>query len=145
VEGHVRGVELETAANGRARTVYGDAVILATGGLFGGGLHSDVQGKITEMTHNLEVVNVPPLDEWFSEAFLSGQPQPIHYAGLLTDALLRPLTGAGEPAAPNLFAAGRLLAGYSPIVEGCTEGVDIATAAHAVMQALMMQPARAKS
>ncbi len=37
---------------------------------------------------------------------------------------------------PNLYAAGRLLAGYSPVSEGSTEGVDIATGAHAALRAL---------
>jgi anaerobic glycerol-3-phosphate dehydrogenase len=82
------------------------------------------------------VANVPPLAEWCAYPRLSGEPQPIHHAGLVTDAALRPLDAAGKPAAPNLYAAGRLLAGYSPVVEGSTEGVDIATGAHAALRAL---------
>jgi anaerobic glycerol-3-phosphate dehydrogenase len=40
--------------------------------------------------------------------------------------------------AANLFAAGRLLAGFSPVVEGSTEGVDIATGHHAARQAVAL-------
>ncbi len=44
--GRVTGVLAATAAHGRARRFPADAVILATGGLFGGGLESDYQGRI---------------------------------------------------------------------------------------------------
>ncbi len=135
-DGRVTGVLAETAANGRPRLIPADAVILATGGLFGGGLDSDYQGRVWETVANLPVANVPPLGEWFTKPLLSSQPQPIHAAGLLTDADLRPLDANGHAIAPNLYAAGRLLAGYSPVVEGSTEGVDIATGAHAALRAL---------
>jgi anaerobic glycerol-3-phosphate dehydrogenase len=49
---------------------------------------------------------------------------------------LRPLDGDGSAVAPNLYAAGRLLAGYSPVVEGSAEGVDLATGARAALRAL---------
>ena len=133
-DGRVTGALMETAANGRARVVPADAVILATGGLFGGGLDSDYQGRVWETVAGLHAANVPPLGEWFANPFLSAQP--IHQAGLRTDADLHPLDAEGKPVAPNLYAAGRLLAGYSPISEGSTEGVDIATGAHAALRAL---------
>ncbi len=81
---------------------------------------------------------MPPLAQWFSNPLLSGQPQPIHRAGVATDPDLRPLRAPDIPFAPNLYAAGRLLAGYSPVQEGSTEGVDIATGAHAALRALEM-------
>ncbi|MCZ2095398.1 MAG: anaerobic glycerol-3-phosphate dehydrogenase subunit B [Anaerolineae bacterium] len=133
--GRVTGVLAETAANRRRRNIPADAVILATGGLFGGGLESDYQGRVWETVAGLPVAHVPP-GEWFTYPLLSGQPQPIHRAGVLTDADLHPLDAGGEVVAPNLFAAGRLLAGYSPVQEGSTEGVDIATGAHAALRAL---------
>ncbi len=135
-DGRVTGVLAETAANGRARVLPADAVILATGGLFGGGLESDYHGEIRETVANLPVTGVPPLGEWFTEPLLSGQPQPIHRAGVATDGDLHPLDAEGKIVAPNLYAAGRLLAGYSPVSEGSTEGVDIASGAHAALRAL---------
>ncbi|MFN8562406.1 MAG: anaerobic glycerol-3-phosphate dehydrogenase subunit GlpB [Anaerolineae bacterium] len=134
--GRVAGVYAETAAHGRRRTIPADAVILATGGLFGGGLASDYQGRVVETVAGLPVAGVPPLAEWLAHPLLSGEPQPIHRAGIATDGDLRPLDADGNPVAPNLYAAGRLLAGYSPVVEGSTEGVDIATGAHAALKAL---------
>ncbi|MBI1257790.1 MAG: anaerobic glycerol-3-phosphate dehydrogenase subunit A [Chloroflexi bacterium] len=132
----IAGVLAETAAHARTRLIPADSVILATGGLFGGGLESDYQGRLWETVANLPVANVPPLGDWFAQPLLSGQAQPIHAAGIMTDGDLRPLTVEGNVVAPNLFAAGRLLSGYSPVVEGSTEGVDIATGAHAALKAL---------
>jgi len=68
---------------------------------------------------------------------LSGLPQPVHRIGIMTDADLRPLDAIGEPFARNLYAAGRILAGYSPIAEGSTEGVDIATGVYAARQSIV--------
>lgn len=133
--GRVTGVYAGTA-NGRPRLIPADAVILATGGLYGGGLLSDYTGRVWEPILGLPARNVPERDRWFTEALLSGEPQPIHRVGSETDADLRLLDADGEVVAPNLFAAGRLLAGYSPIVEGSTEGVDIATGVYAALKAV---------
>ncbi len=133
-DGRVTGVQMETAANGRTRVISADAVILATGGLFGGGLDSDYRGIVRETVANLQITGVPPASEWFTEPL--GERQPIHQAGIASDGDLHPLNAEGRAVAPNLYAAGRLLGGYSPVVEGCTEGVDIATGAHAAIKAL---------
>lgn len=135
-DGRAIGVAIETAAHGRPRLIPADAVIMATGGLFAGGLESDYKGRVHEPIADVQVIHVPPLSEWFPHALLSQQPQPIHRAGVATDDALRPLSKAGSPLAANLFAAGRLLAGSSPVIEGCTEGVDIATGARTALLAL---------
>lgn len=134
-DGRVEGVTISTA-NGRVQTIKGDAVILCTGGLFGGGLESDYQGKVRETVVGLPVGNVPPWGGWFTEPFLSGQSQPVHRMGITADSSLRPLDAIGEPFVSNLYAAGRILSGYSPISEGSTEGVDIATGVFAARQAI---------
>ncbi len=133
-DGRVTGVYAGTA-NGRPRLIPADAVILATGGLYGGGLESDYTGRVWETILDLPVSRVPERDQWFSEPLLSDKPQPIHFAGIETDGDLRPLDANGNVIAPNLYAAGRLLSGYSPVIEGCTEGVDIATGVHAAQKA----------
>lgn len=134
-DGRVTGVRAGTA-NGRPRVIPADAVILATGGLYGGGLDSDYTGRVWETICDLPVRAVPPRDQWFSESLLRGRAQPIHAAGIETDADLRPLDADGRVVAPNLYAAGRLLAGYSPVIEGSAEGVDLATGAGAARRAL---------
>lgn len=135
--GRVTGISAQTAS-GRGLTLRGDAVILCTGGLYGGGLASDYLGSIWEPLARLPVKNVPPMEEWFATDFLSGKAQPLHFAGSGTDNHLRPLSENGQPAALNLFVAGRQLAGYSPVAEGSAEGVDIATGVFAAQQAIMM-------
>ncbi|MBL8134651.1 MAG: anaerobic glycerol-3-phosphate dehydrogenase subunit A [Anaerolineae bacterium] len=137
------GVYAETAAHHRPRLVPADAVILATGGLYGGGLESDYRGAVHETVGGMNVVETVPVAEWFSAPLLGDISQPIHRVGVLTDHALRPLDSASGAVAGNLFAAGRLLAGSSPVIEGCTEGVDIASGAHAAIQAIhALQQAR---
>jgi glycerol-3-phosphate dehydrogenase subunit B len=135
-DGRATGVPLETAAHGRPRIVPADAVILATGGLYGGGLDSDYKGNVWETVLGVPVANVPPITDWFSEPLLAGRPQPIHRAGVRTDALLRPLTADGAPFAENVYAAGHVLAGASPVMEGSAEGIDLATGAQAALNAV---------
>jgi glycerol-3-phosphate dehydrogenase len=125
-DGRVTGALAETSAL-RPRRIYAESLVLATGGIYGGGLESDYQGKIVEPIAGLPVANVLALDAWFEQPFTSGAPQPIHAVGVRTDAQMRPLNADGTPFAPNLFACGRLLAGAQPIATGCTEGVDIAS------------------
>ncbi|MBW4437136.1 MAG: anaerobic glycerol-3-phosphate dehydrogenase subunit A [Pleurocapsa minor GSE-CHR-MK-17-07R] len=134
--GRVTGVQTESASHGRPRVIPADAVILATGGLYGGGYESDYTGRVWEPVAHAPVHDVPELGTWFAEAVLTGQPQPIHAAHLATDAQLRPLGENGRPCADNLFAAGRVLGGTSPVSEGCAEGIDLATGVHAALSAL---------
>ncbi len=132
--GRVVGAVANTSAE-RPRTIRADAVVLATGGIYGGGLESDYQGRIVEQVAGLPVAHVPPMEGWFDHPFTSGKPQAIHRIGVRTDDQMRPLTEAGQLFAANLFACGRLLAGANPVAEGCTEGVDIASGTAAGMAA----------
>jgi len=67
---------------------------------------------------------------------MSGTPQPLHRVGVQVDGDSRPVDRQGALVAERLFVAGRLLAGASPISEGATEGIDIASGAHAALKAL---------
>jgi glycerol-3-phosphate dehydrogenase len=135
LDGRVVGAIAETSAL-RSRTIRADAFILATGGIYGGGMESDYLGAVVEMVAGLPVVNVSPMESWFDQPFTSGAGQAIHAAGVRTDAQLRPLNADGGVFADNLFACGRLLAGANPIAEGCTEGVDIASGFRAGQEAV---------
>lgn len=132
--GLIRGVIAETAAQGRGRVIPANAVILATGGLYGGGLDSDYTGRVWETTAELAVRDVSPPETWFANDLLAGKGQPIHRARLAVNGHLQPLTDDDQPFAENLFAAGHILGGCSPTSEGCSEGIDIATAAKAAFQ-----------
>jgi glycerol-3-phosphate dehydrogenase len=135
--GRALGAWAGTAAHGRARRIDADAVILATGGLYGGGLESDHTGRVYETTADLRVVGAPPLSDWMAQPALSGERQPIHDAGIPVDALLRPVDAEGAAVYDNVYVVGRLLGGYSPVQQGCGEGVDIASGVHAALQAVM--------
>ncbi len=135
-DGRVTGVLAATAANTRERLIVGDAVILATGGLYGGGIASDYRGALHEGIADLPLTDAPPLEDWFANALMSGTPQPLHRVGVQVDGDSRPVDGQGALVAERLFVAGRLLAGASPISEGATEGIDIASGAHAALKAL---------
>ncbi len=113
-------------------TVYrAKNVILATGGLYGGGILTDHHGAMAETVFGLPLTAVPPMPEWFSNTFLPSD-HPVHYAGIAVDAQMRPLDGRGAVIYENLRVAGRSLAGYNGTCEGSTEGVWISTAWAAV-------------
>ena len=138
--GRITGAIAQTSAN-RPRTIRADSFILATGGIYGGGLESDYLGSIVEKVAGLPITAPATMESWFDHPFTSGAPQAIHRAGVRVNANLQPLNADGAVFAANLLACGRLLAGASPVAEGCTEGVDLAsgtaagTAAYAIARA----------
>jgi glycerol-3-phosphate dehydrogenase subunit B len=106
-------------------------VVLATGGLYGGGILSDHHGELREPVFALPLTAIPPMSEWFGGTLLTSD-HPIHYAGVMTDSEMRPLDERGQIIYENLRVAGRILAGYNGAREGSTEGVWIATAYAAI-------------
>ena len=113
-------------------TVYrAQNVILATGGLYGGGIISDYRGALRETAIGLPVKGAPQMSEWFAERFIPAT-HPIHYAGIAVDSALRPIAETGPVIYENVRVVGRALAGYNGLREGSTEGVWIATAQHVV-------------
>jgi glycerol-3-phosphate dehydrogenase subunit B len=120
----VRNVVRESVYRGRN-------VILATGGLYGGGIVSDHHGQLVETVFGLPLKGVPPLSEWFADELLPAY-HSIHYAGVAVDNALRPVDEAGRVLFENVRVVGRALAGYNGPCEGSTEGVWIATAQRAV-------------
>ncbi len=133
-----RCVGVEVGALGHANTFRADRVILATGGLYNGGIRSDMRGRLYEPLFGLPVV-VPQGDGragWFRERLLDERGHPVHRAGVRVNARMQPLDAEGAPALANVYAAGDLLAGYDPLTDGCAEGVALATAWCAVRAAL---------
>jgi glycerol-3-phosphate dehydrogenase subunit B len=111
-------------------------IILATGGLYGGGIASNRHGEMREAVFDLPVTIPDAVTDpaagitpaWFEDRFLAAQGHRIHLTGIRASADLQPENGAGEILLENVRIAGRLLAGYNPVVEGSTEGVWLATA-----------------
>ncbi len=140
--GRVTGVVVPDVV--RDRTYRADTYILATGGLYGGGITSDYRGALREVVFGLPLQVPGEMEGWFNERFLppvetlppggdlrhatSLQGHPIHLAGVRANRAMQPVDEAGNVVLENVRIAGRLLAGYDPITEGSTEGVWLATA-----------------
>lgn len=118
----------------RQATYRAHTIILATGGLYGGGIASNHRGELREAVFELPLYAPGGLDDWFAAQFLAEAGHPVHYAGVRTNACLQPVDEAGNVVLENVRIAGRLLAGYNPVVEGSTEGVWLATGYSAAIQ-----------
>jgi glycerol-3-phosphate dehydrogenase subunit B len=113
----------------RDRTYRADAIILATGGLYGGGITSDYTGALREAIFGLPLqAPAGGPDEWFTPLFLGPAGHPIHRAGVRVGVHMQPVDASGRVLLEDVRIAGRLLAGYDPLAEGSTEGVWLASA-----------------
>jgi glycerol-3-phosphate dehydrogenase subunit B len=134
-----RCVGVEVGALGHTNSFYADHFILATGGLYNGGIQSDESGRLWEPIFDLPVQG--PTGEgragWYHDNLLIHRGHPIHrYAGLRVNGQMQPLSLDGVPVLENVYAAGNLLAGFNPLTDGCAEGIALATALKAVRAAL---------
>jgi glycerol-3-phosphate dehydrogenase subunit B len=119
-------------------TVHSDAVILASGRFLGRGLHAE-RKRIRETIFDLPVYQPGERSEWHRSEFLDPRGHRINQAGLEIDDHFRPLNPAGRPAAPNLFAAGSILAHQDWIRQKCGSGLAVATAYAAVRSYLRLR------
>lgn len=122
-------------------TVEARAVIVATGRWVGRGLPAGAPFREPLLDADLWVdgAPIPDPDEQWARELIAPQPwqdHPLFRAGLATDSALRPLARDGQPLAANIFAAGRVLAGFNPFWDGTTEGVDLITGYIAAQNAL---------
>ncbi len=124
----VTGVVLQTA--GGSRTLTADIVILATGGVMHGGLIFQQNGRVRESVLDLPVIHDEGRKHWTASSPLETQPYTNY--GLLTNEQLQPLGADGLPIYTNLYCAGGLIAGPDRSGEGSRQGIDIATAYHAI-------------
>lgn len=136
-----RCTHVEVGALGHANPFYADQFILATGGLYNGGILSDETGRLWEPLFDLPVAT-PPGDGrtgWYGERLLQARGHPIHrLAGLRVNKRLQPLDQDGSPVLENVYAVGHMLAGFNPLTDGCAEGIALATAYKAVQSALQL-------
>jgi glycerol-3-phosphate dehydrogenase subunit B len=128
-DGRVARVIMPAAA--RETTIHAPALVLATGGLTGGGLVALESGQVRETVLDLPV-EVPPSGVWL--ATHAGDPggHPIAAAGIRTDDQLRPIIRRGASPGPRMPAGvrvvGGLLAGQRYLDERCGDGVALASA-----------------
>lgn len=131
-----RATGVAVASAGRETIFPGNAFILATGGLYGGGLLSDDRGHVWEPIAGLAVMAGDDRTAWFRDTLLDPEGHPVHTFGLRVDEALRPLNETGHPVCANLTVAGHALGGFSPLAGGYDEGLDLASAYAAVRAAL---------
>ena len=132
-DGRCEGI---TVQNPPLATEYrADRYILATGRFLGGGLWAEMD-RIVEPLFHLPVFQPGERGKWFGERFFDPEAHPIHRAGIVTDAELRPVDETGRVALENVRAAGSILAHHQAIEEKSREGIDIATGFLAAKRAL---------
>ncbi|GAB4424395.1 MAG: glycerol-3-phosphate dehydrogenase subunit GlpB [Anaerolineae bacterium] len=125
--GQVTQIRMETS--NRLKPVKAKNYVLATGGIFGGGIFADSEGNVTETIFGLPVLADTNRHRWFDKHFISPQGQPVFGFGLKVNDRLNPVNGGSEPLAGNLFAAGAVIAG-SEWTRGRTgDGIAVASAA----------------
>jgi glycerol-3-phosphate dehydrogenase subunit B len=128
--------EAITVQNPPLASEYGaDRFILATGRFLGGGLLAEMD-RIAEPLFQLPVSQPAGRGAWFGERFFDPEAHPIHRAGIVTDADLRPIDESGRALLENVRVAGSILAHHQAIEEKSREGIDIATGFLAAQRAL---------
>jgi glycerol-3-phosphate dehydrogenase subunit B len=120
----VTAVSMSAAA--RRRTIRTGSVVLATGGIAGGGLTATANGQLVEDVLGLPV-EAPPAGDWLTRAPFDPRGHPLGAAGIRTDARLRPVDADGDVVLKNVAVVGSMLAGMRYLSERCGDGVAIAS------------------
>jgi glycerol-3-phosphate dehydrogenase subunit B len=131
--GKLVGVRIRSAARVTPRMCRW--VVLATGGLSAGGIEVDVSGVVSEPALGLPVHAPGPDDAGFLPSYWGDHP--METAGLRVDSTLRPVGPGGEPAYPNVYAAGAVIGGARPWREKSGDGISLSTgylAAEAILK-----------
>jgi glycerol-3-phosphate dehydrogenase subunit B len=110
----------------RERVFRTEAVVLATGGIAGGGLIGRPDGQLVEPLLGLPV-EAPPAENWLSADPFDPAGHPLEAAGIRTNAELRPVDRKGKVVLANVVVVGSLLAGQRYLSERCGDGVAIAS------------------
>lgn len=118
---------VETDAAARPLRIRTGSVVLATGGIAGGGLRGTRSGDVVEAVAGL------PVDAPARGAWLGGDPYgrdgaALETAGIRVDDQLRPVARGGEVLIENLRVVGSSLAGMRYLSERCGDGVALASA-----------------
>lgn len=108
------------------QTLDADAIVLATGGRFTGGLASDEGARIAEPLAALPIDRRLPVDP--RRATHPTQPTgPLFTTGVRCDVAQRPIRKDGHPAADRIWVAGDLCGGLDPLVDRCGSGRAVLT------------------
>jgi glycerol-3-phosphate dehydrogenase subunit B len=114
----------------RERVIRTGGLVLATGGIAGGGLIGLADGRLEEPILGLPV-EAPSVDDWLAADPFEPDGHPLEAAGIRTDADLRPVDARGGVVLDNVAIVGALMAGQRYLSERCGDGVAIASGAQA--------------
>ncbi len=115
-------------ASVREKTYYADKFILATGGLYSGGITVREFEKPQEMIFDLPVYIEAGEENWSNEELFSDKAQGFAKTGVRTDASLRPVDANNQLVYENVYVVGRNLGGYDFCFEHSGNGVALASA-----------------
>lgn len=127
-DGQVTQIRFETV--NQLKSVSAKNYVLATGGIYGGGIQTDAEGgigQVWEPIFNLPVEADPNRHNWFLPGFLDPKGQPFANYGVKVNDKLNPVTGDGQPLTANLYLAGATIAGADWIRSRTGDGVALAT------------------
>lgn len=110
----------------RRRAYAAKTFILATGGLYGGGLIASSEG-VTEPIFQLPVQTPPDVLAWSNDKLLSVKAQPFAQFGIVVNNDLKPVDSAGKELVSNVRIIGRNLQGYDFSFEKSGNGVAVAS------------------
>ena len=119
-----RVTSVTVAAAARDRVFRTSGLVLATGGIAGGGLVGRADGSLVEPLLGLPV-EAPAVGEWLAADPFDPAGHPLEAAGIRTDAELHPVDGRGRVAFENVAIVGSLLAGQRYLIERCGDGVAV--------------------
>ncbi len=122
-------IEVLSQGFDKVRSYKADNFILATGGVFGNGLISQM-GRMYEPIFNIEIKVPKNQQDWSYKYLFTGKPQPFATYGITTDQSLRPIK-EGKLLLKNVYVIGRALSGYDFCYEKSGNGVAICSAYHA--------------
>lgn len=120
---------LVTRLPDKERAYSADSFIIATGGLFGGGIIT-APGKAVEAVFGLPLPVPAVQDDWSSSDFFA-KPHLFAKIGIATDERLSPLDGKGHVLYNNVHFVGPTLGGYDFASEKSGSGVALATGHYA--------------
>jgi glycerol-3-phosphate dehydrogenase subunit B len=112
------------AAAARERLFRTGSLVLATGGIAGGGLRGRADGTLVEPLLGLRV-EAPAVGEWLAPDPFEPAGHPLESAGIRTDERLRPVDERGDVAFDNVAVVGSMLAGQRYLTERCGDGVAV--------------------
>ena len=129
-------------------THQAETFVLATGGIFGGGIATSPPGYAQEAVTDT-VLGIPihaPLDRqsWLQKNFLDAVGHPIFTRGLAVNTQFQPVDDTGKTLFNNLYAIGGTLGNCDPMHERSLEGVAIVTGWAVVEQQLVSPDSRRK-